>query len=235
MILERWAQSDQKISSEVLTFTNTSDPFGTTRDLIQGLRLTANDSSNGIFNAYESTFGANNMLINMNDERIPRSVKATFLSAVTGNESMDEVERITWYVPKNNTMIKKPEEGVSFHTYTKVNLTEENFVVSDDPVYYTRDGSDYLPLESDATFDNETVYYILTQEKLANDILDNNNLGIQDKCAALGITLDEYNYFMENNRAKDFYILIDDQVQSTAKYTKEATMTYFIKPGLRKT
>lgn len=107
-LAEEWAQSDQLISSEILTFTNKDSPFDTNRDFIQGLRLTPNDRSNGVFNVYAATYGANSSLIDpLNEHRI-RSMKASFRTVDAQDDEIDSVTRLLWYIPKRYTMIKPP-------------------------------------------------------------------------------------------------------------------------------
>lgn len=106
---------------------NEANVYDSTRDLVQALTLEAADASKGVFNIYDATYGANNNLINSSDEHIARSVRATFWSAVTEQDEMDQVERLAWYIPRRNTMIKAPVEGQNYHTRQRVPVKEDLF------------------------------------------------------------------------------------------------------------
>ena len=202
-----------------MIFTNQANAYDSTRDLVQALRLTADDPSHGVFNIYESTFGANNNLINSNDEKIARRIKATFWSAVTESEELNEVERLAWYIPKYNTMIKAPQSGVDYQTYKRIELSADTYEPNK---YYTISGTTYSLSTGD--FNADVTYYDRSNEKYINSVAAINALtDISDEERAL---------FKE--RIKDYYIIIDDEVSSKADKTKEAILIYHIKPELKK-
>lgn len=219
-IWAQWAATDQRIESEELVFTNKANAYDTTRDLVQGLRLVAGDPSNGVFNLYEATYGANNVLINSTDEHKARKVNASFWSAVTEEEEMNKVERLAWYVPRNNTMIKKPEDGKSYNTYSSIGLNEETYKPGK---YYLRDGGNYSI--SDGEFNSEAIYY----EKSAEIFLDS-----QQDIENIRLEISEEEYELFSERINDYYILIDDKLEAKAEKTKTATLVYYIKPKLIK-
>ena len=138
-----------------MIFKNGANAYDSTRDLVQGLKVEPIGSDKGVFNIYDATYGANNNLINPNDEHTTRRMKATFWSAVSEQEEMNEVERLAWYIPKRNTMIKKPKEGTDYHVYTKASLTANT---------YTNDGTYWMRArryDLERTYDENAVYYLV--------------------------------------------------------------------------
>ena len=95
---------------------------------MQALKLVPakEDSSKGVFNLYEATFGANSSLINPKDETLTRTMSLTFWSAVTGQEELDTAERIAWYIPRNNTMIKRPRQNLLVAKQTLLETVDSN-------------------------------------------------------------------------------------------------------------
>ncbi len=220
MILQQWAASDECIESEELIFTNSANAYDSSRDLVQGLKLEADDPSNGVFNIYEATFSANNMLINSQDEYTTRRVKATFFSVVSGKEEMDQVERLAWYVPRHNTMIKEPVVNRDYQTYNRISLTAAEWAQNQSAYYVDDNKGGYVVTPS---FDSNKNYYYKSNEIFINSATEINTLLAQNK-----ITQEEADLFL--TRIEEYFIIIDDEVKDLEKYAKAAILYYHIKP-----
>lgn len=129
---KRWAETDQIIGNangrNVVEFKNKNNAWDMARDLVQSLKLAPakEDASKGVFNLYEATFGANSSLINPKDEQLARTMSLTFWSAVTGQDELDTAERIAWYIPRNNTMIKMPRQNLLVAKQTLLEPVDSN-------------------------------------------------------------------------------------------------------------
>lgn len=125
----KWILEDIYVS-DPLVFTNSTSSGEAVVDLIQGLRLVATDNQSGIYNLYNSSSDTNSGLIKASDTNIRRNIEASFYSLVTGDEDLDKAEHIYWLLPKKNTMIKDPAEGISFgaNNYNALKYTKEEFI-----------------------------------------------------------------------------------------------------------
>lgn len=125
----KWILEDVYVS-DPLVFTNSTSSGEAVVDLIQGLRLVATDNQSGIYNLYNSSSDTNSGLIKASDTNIRRNIEASFYSLVTGDEDLDKAEHIYWLLPKKNTMIKDPAEGISFgaKNYNALKYTKEEFI-----------------------------------------------------------------------------------------------------------
>lgn len=104
-----------------------------TVDLVQGLKVEVDKAGyKGIYRIYKD----NGEIMSSSESVRRRLLTATYTSLVTGEESLDTAEAITWIFPTINTMIYPPEDGVE---YDKKNgdLVEER----DGRIYITRYGA----------------------------------------------------------------------------------------------
>lgn len=162
--------------SDPITFTDIVDTAQEATNLIQGLRLTATDDKNGIYNIYKATENANSELIKASDAHIKRNIEVNFTSVVTQNESLDDAERIYWLIPKYNTMIKEPVKGTSYGDgiYNLVYYTQNEYSLwingegGDKDLYFFNTDStntyelpvnDYIPIKATAKTVEDSGYY----------------------------------------------------------------------------
>jgi hypothetical protein len=103
-------------------------------DLVEGLKIECDlDGYNGIYTIYNSA----NELQNSSEAGTMRLLTAVFDSIITGQESLDTAEKITWRIPLTRTMIQRPIEGKEY------NLSNgDDYYESSDGTYclITRDG-----------------------------------------------------------------------------------------------
>lgn len=101
----------QYYSSEILTFTNAIPQTLEAIDLIQSLTITADeDNYEGVYRLYDETYH----IINSTEATKQRVLKANYSSVVTGITELDSAEEITWYFPKEQSMIQLPVEGKEY-------------------------------------------------------------------------------------------------------------------------
>lgn len=102
----------QYYSSESLTFTNAIPQYKEVMDSIQSLSLVADEENyEGIYRLYDDTYH----IINNTEATKLRTVKAQYSSVITGVETLDAAEEITWYMPISNSMIHPPVEGKEYN------------------------------------------------------------------------------------------------------------------------
>ena len=101
----------QYYSSEVLTFTNAIPQNLEAVDLIQSLTITVDeDNYKGVYRLYDETYH----IINATEASKMRTLKASYSSVITGVDTLDSAEEITWYFPISNSMIHEPVEGKEY-------------------------------------------------------------------------------------------------------------------------
>jgi hypothetical protein len=101
----------QYYSSDVLTFTNAIPQTLEAIDLIQSLSITADEGNyEGVYRLYDETYH----IINSTEASKQRILKANYSSVVTGITELDSAEEITWYFPKEQSMIQLPVEGKEY-------------------------------------------------------------------------------------------------------------------------
>ena len=89
---------DQVISSNVLTFDNNREVVNNaTLDAATALSIICEDGTYGNYRIY----GLSNSLMNSKDSSVIRYFKVMF-----GGSALTEAEKITWFIPKNKSMIK---------------------------------------------------------------------------------------------------------------------------------
>lgn len=89
---------DQVISSNVLTFDNNREVVNNaTLDAATALSIICEDGTYGNYRIY----GLSNSLMNPKDSSVIRYFKVMF-----GGSALTEAEKITWFIPKNKSMIK---------------------------------------------------------------------------------------------------------------------------------
>ena len=102
----------QYYSSDILTFTNAIPQTLEAIDLIQSLTITADeDNYEGVYRLYDETYH----IINSTEASKQRILKANYSSVVTGITELDSAEEITWYFPKEQSMIQLPVEGKEYN------------------------------------------------------------------------------------------------------------------------
>lgn len=112
IILDERART-QFYSSDTLVFTNAIPQNLEAIDLIQSLSITADEGNyDGIYRLYDETYH----IINSTEASKQRILKANYSSVVTGITELDSAEEITWYFPKEQSMIQEPVEGKEYNT-----------------------------------------------------------------------------------------------------------------------
>lgn len=112
IILDERART-QFYSSDTLVFTNAIPQNLEAIDLIQSLSITADEGVyDGIYRLYDETYH----IINSTEASKQRILKANYSSVVTGITELDSAEEITWYFPKEQSMIQEPVEGKEYNT-----------------------------------------------------------------------------------------------------------------------
>lgn len=100
--------------SETLTFLNTDTVANkATINLVRGVSIEALDTYNGVYKLYDPLTA---YLTNTIEASKTRKLQVSFTSIITGTAELDKAETIKWYIPKNNTMIQTPEDGIEFNT-----------------------------------------------------------------------------------------------------------------------
>lgn len=104
----------QYFESNVLTFTNESLVANyASIDLINGLSIECDlNGQKGIYNIYNS----HNELTNSSEGNKMRLMTAVYNSIITGQESLDTAEKISWRFPLTKTMIQAPVDGKEYNT-----------------------------------------------------------------------------------------------------------------------
>lgn len=107
-----YANQNNLYSSDILEFTNEQEvPNSISVNLVKGLEIICDeDGLNGVYNIYTS----DGQIMNLGDSSKLRILTARFNTLITGNETLDRAESITWYLPKNNTMIQPPALGYEY-------------------------------------------------------------------------------------------------------------------------
>lgn len=100
--------------SEILTFLNTDTVANkATIDLVRGISIEALDAFNGIYKIYDPLTA---YLTNQAEASKTRKLEVSFTSVLTGTAELDKAETVKWYIPKNNTMIQTPVDGIEFNS-----------------------------------------------------------------------------------------------------------------------
>lgn len=248
--------------SNILVFTDVANDKQQIMDLIQGLRLTPTDDKNGIYNLYKATENANSNLIRSSDASVKRNIEATFKSTITNVKELDSAPRIYWLMPRYNSMIKEPLEGVNFGSdfYNAVKYTQQEFdewkgsrKTTADGEYDSSDGKDlyYLTivnnkeeykrvLNGDQPYDKGIFYTrskeILLVEEITDAIRDNSSYLAIDSLKD-EISQSEYDFLKES--LNNYWIIVEDRTESSSDITYsrqlgKASLTYQIKPTYRK-
>lgn len=136
LIASKYSVEAQYYESNILTLTNESMVANyASIDLVNGLNIECDlDGYNGIYTIYNSA----NELQNQSEAGKLRLLTAVFDSIITGIESLDTAEKITWKFPLTQTMIQAPVNGKEYNTENGDEYTE-----SSDGTYclITRDGT----------------------------------------------------------------------------------------------
>ncbi len=229
--------------SPALVFTNSVTQESQIADLIQGLKLTATDDKKGIYTIYKATENANSELIKPSDALIKRTIEASFTSFITGSDDFDAAERIYWLIPKANTMIKEPAEGVGFGDghYVLVPYTESEFQQwknnsEDKRVLYVLSGGKYnLVKKEEAEYSATTKYYIKTQERL---LLRDQEARPENTSDESVVEYDDINEITNDekqflNDRPNFWVIVEDRTDEQNRL-KTASLVYQIKQFYRR-
>lgn len=123
-------ESKKYYKTPPLLFTNNANvPDTASAQLIQGFELNfdENDGYNGIYNIYSEA----GTILNKNESFKKRKIVANYNTILTGMTNLDKAERIEWLIPKNNTMIVSPQEGIEY------SLLKGDIFLDEDDKYYT--------------------------------------------------------------------------------------------------
>lgn len=142
--------------SDILTFKNESEVASeATLSLIKDLVIKCDEAGNkGVYNLYNSA-GA---LISQIEGQKKRILSASYNTLITGDNTIDLPETVTWRIPLVNTMIYPPTEGVEYSTYSQVSLTKtDDFVIG---THYKLSGDDYVLLTPTDQYKDTDKYFI---------------------------------------------------------------------------
>ena len=122
MITEMRSET-QYYHSDELVFTNEIPQELEAIDLIQSLSIEVDkENQEGVYRLYDDT----NIILNTSEASKERILRAQYSSVVTGINTLDSAEEITWYIPYTNTMIHYPMEGKEYNLEEgDIFLTEE--------------------------------------------------------------------------------------------------------------
>lgn len=242
------------IFSDPLVFSDIVDAAEEVTGLIQGLSLTATDDKNGVYNIYKASENANNELIKPVDGHTKRNIEVSFNSIITQNESLDDAERIYWFIPKINTMIKEPVQGTTYgekifnmvlYTHSEFNEWKESKDWDSTASDLYRSTSEESIITNDIVWENlekdsngRAKLYIKTTECLLVDTEDAVENEYQKKYTEAIPEGDDYE--SERNFVKrlinSFWVIYENHVGEqgalTAKF-KKASVTYQIKSTYR--
>lgn len=237
-------------SSDVITFIDKVDTTEAATNLIQGLRLTATDDKNGVYNIYKASENANSELIKTNDAYIKRNIEASFSSVTTGDESLDVSDRIYWLIPRYNTMIQEPVEGINYgEMYNLVLYTQTEFDAwvndtsgSKGKLYYFKDGN-YLDVAGATDEDKNNFFnggkgrfYTHSIQKLVDKESETNESKILWNDIKNDDQIDPVEKTFLENALDSYYIIFEDKKnhEGGANFLKKASFTYQIKQTYRK-
>lgn len=144
--------------SEILTFKNETEVASeTTLSLIKDLVIKCDENGGkGVYNIYNSA-GA---LLSQMEAQKKRILSASYNTLVTGDNTIDLPETVTWRIPLTNTMIYPPTEGVEYSTYSQVSLTKtDDFVIGTHYKLNEATGQ-YILLQPNDTYHDTDKYFI---------------------------------------------------------------------------
>lgn len=236
--------------ANTLIFTNEQQVTDSIADLIYNLTLSAVDAQHGVYNIYKNLETANGELINSKDEFVKRDLIATFGFVDTEDENTVKYPaQVYWLIPKNNTMIKKPEDGVTFgeNHYKRLILSQTDYdgilaetgntsTTNGTGIFIQETNGEYVQIYKDLddgtkarigrdgplfTWNNSTKFYSKTVEE-EMDLTAINNITEDENLKA--ILLSRYN---------DFHIIKEDQDRENqtiqGRTNKQASIGYQIK------
>ena len=132
----KYSVEAQYYESNILSLTNESMVANyASIDLVSGLNIECDlDGYNGVYTIYNSA----NELQNQSEAGKLRLLTAVFDSIITGIESLDTAEKITWKIPLTRTMIQMPTDGKEYSIENG-----DDYIESSDGTYclITRDGT----------------------------------------------------------------------------------------------
>ena len=122
-----YANQNNLYSSEIIEFTNEQEvPNSISVNLVKGLEIICDeDGLNGVYNIYTS----DGQLMNLGDASTLRILTARFNTLVTGDETLDRAESITWYLPVKNTMIQQPALGYEYSNTDSFSTDGEWYII----------------------------------------------------------------------------------------------------------
>ena len=151
---------------------------------IKDLTLTVDEAGfKGNYNCYS----ADGSILNDSEARKSRIITAKYTTLLTGESRIDTAEKIIWKIPKMNTMIQPPEEGIEYKKYdvadpqpTAANYSfGEYYTYNSTTKTYARSGNTFNStiaankgyyLRNDTTFDDsDSEYYIITRTAAARN------------------------------------------------------------------
>ena len=202
-------------SSDILTFTNEQEvPNSISVNLVKALELVCDeDDLNGVYNIYSS----DGQIMNLGDSSKLRILTARFNTLVTGNETLDRAESITWYLPKNNTMIQPPALGYEYSDTDIYSTDHEWYIIKREGVVSsTRTPGSVVPTQLEQGFRIKPYY---SQTAVNNTV----------RCE---VYKNNYNYVAEytmefgssGSNGTDYSITVTYQIQDANGQWKTATL-----------
>ena len=202
-------------SSEIVEFTNEQEvPNSISVNLVKGLEIICDeDDLNGVYNIYTS----DGQLMNLGDASKLRILTARFNTLVTGDETLDRAESITWYLPVKNTMIQQPALGYEYSSTDSFSTDGEWYIIKREGVVSSiRTPGNVVPTQLEQGFRIKPYY---SQTAVNNTV----------RCE---VYKNNYNYVAEytmefgssGSNGTDYSITVTYQVQDTNGSWKTATL-----------
>lgn len=210
-----YANQNNLYSSDILEFINEQEvPNSISVNLVKGLKIACDeDGLNGVYNIYTS----DGQIMNLGDASTLRILTARFNTLVTGDETLDRAESITWYIPAKNTMIQPPALGAEYSAEDSFSTDNEWYIIKREGVVSSiRTPGSVVPTQLEQGFKIKPYY---SQTAVNNTV----------RCE---VYKNNYNYVAEytmefgssGSNGTDYSITVTYQIQDANGQWKTATL-----------
>lgn len=162
--------------SEILEFKCEDElPSNITLQLIKSLTLEVDpDGFHGHYRIYDNE----GKILSKKESQKKRLITAKWNSIVTGDRELDGTERISWYIPTENTMIEYPIEGIEYNYYEPFEVNSIDEFNNRNRVLYTRIKKadqtwEYHEVRGIDTYNENEKYFIISNTQTKSPTADN--------------------------------------------------------------